>query len=106
MEVLVVKKLHHIYSGYQMFCLHYCVILRSSLGVDEQQSIRPQTKTREGGEERQIHFADLMLTGDKLVRCLASNRCQTLRRENDVDSNTRYQHYRQNDTQKRPAEDF
>ena len=89
-----------------MFCLHYCVILRTGFGVDEQQSIRPQTKTREGGEERQIHFADLMLTGDKLVRCLAGNRRQTLRREDDVDSDNCYQHYCQNDTQQRPAEDF
>ena len=106
MQVLMVQELHHIYSCYDSLSCYDGVVLCAGFGIDQQQAVCTQSETREGGEERQIHFADLVLTGD-IFRCrLTCNRCQTFRREDDIHGKTCYRYHDQHEPQKRPTEDF
>ena len=95
MQVLVVNELHHIDGGGQVLRTNDGVALCPFHRVDQQQLVGTQTKTGESGEESQLHFADLMLTSDVLVRCLAGNRCQVLRCEDDIDRYAGGDHDRQ-----------
>ena len=106
MQVPPVEELHHIHRGSEVACSHDRVILRAGFGVDDQQSVSAQPEAREGGEEGEVHLPYLMLARDELVRRLAGDRCQALRREDDITSDRSRDNDHQHDPQERPANDF
>ena len=105
-KILVLEKLLHIDCCHQMFGLHNRVVLRSLHRIDEQQTVRPQSEAREGREERQVHLAYLILTGDELTGCLACYRRQFGGSEHHVHRDASNSHHSQQQTAYSPTDDF
>ena len=95
MQVAMVEKLRHIHCGCEVLCLYDGVVLCTGFGIEQQQSISTQTETREGGEECQVHLSYLIRTGNEFVCCLAGDRCQACRREDNIHRNACNRHHRQ-----------
>ena len=90
----MVDELHDVHRSRETRSGDDGIVLTAGLGIDQQQPVGTQAKTREGREEREVHLAYLVFACDVLRGRLTRNRRKAIRRKNDIYRNEYcgYQH--------------